>query len=204
MSLLGTIDSTFTTSQRDLFVSGFVAEIGANAFAVWHAIKVYADFNTGKAFPGMRRLGIDVGMSAATVKRAVDVLEANKMLRIVENHTKKKGQTYIARERLSIRFGDILICTIVVDYIPAKIKDKLRNIKEALKVGESSGDLYAQVEIIPAPGFLFDQTTGSFKSEIAVKKPVQQQSKQKAPRRTLKETLEDLNSTSVSPVKHEN
>lgn len=205
MNLLGTIDSTFTTSQRDLFVSGVVAEIGANAFAVWHAIKVYADFNTGKAFPGMRRLGIDVGMSAATVKRAVDVLETNKLLRIVENHTKKKGQTYIARERLSIRFGDILICTIVVDYIPAKIKDKLKNIKEALKVGESSGDLFAQVEIIPASGFLFDQTTGTFKGAIAVENlPAQRKSKQKIEKPNLRGFLDDLNSTSVSPVKHEN
>ncbi|MES2182593.1 MAG: hypothetical protein V4493_10900 [Pseudomonadota bacterium] len=205
MNLLGTIDSTFTTSQRDLFVSGVVAEIGANAFAVWHAIKIYADFNTGKAFPGMRRLGVDVGMSAATVKRAVDVLEANKLLRIVENHTKKKGQTYIARERLSIRFGDILICTIVVDYIPAKIKDKLKNIKEALKVGESSGDLFAQVEIIPASGFLFDQTTGTFKGAIAVENsPIPRKTKQKIEKPNLKGFLDDLNSTSVSPVKHDN
>jgi DNA-binding transcriptional regulator YhcF (GntR family) len=146
MNLLGTIDSTFTTSQRDLFVSGVVAEIGANAFAVWHAIKIYADFNTGNAFPCMRRLGLDVGMSAATVKRAVDVLETNKLLRIVENHTKKKGQTYIARERLSIRFGDILICTIVVDYIPAKIKDKLKNIKEALKVTIENNEFKAHLK----------------------------------------------------------
>lgn len=205
MNLLGTIDSTFTTSQRDLFVSGVVAEIGANAFAVWHAIKIYADFNTGKAFPGMRRLGLDVGMSAASVKRAVDVLETNKLLRIVESHTKKKGQTYIARERLSIRLGDILICTIVVDYIPSKIKDKLKNIKEALKVGESSGDLFAQVEIIAASGFLYDQTTGNFKGAIAVENlPVIPKIKKKIVESTLKGFLKDLNSSSVSPMKQMN
>jgi hypothetical protein len=203
MNLFGTIDSTFTTSQRDLFLSGAVAEIGANAFAVWHAIKNYADFTTGKAFPGMRKLGIDVGMSAATVKRAVDVLETNKMLRIVENHTKKKGQTYIARERLSIRFGDILICTIVVDYIPSNIKDRLKNIKEALKVGESSSDLFAQVEIIPAPGFLYDQTTGTFKGAIAVENlPALSKPKPKIETRTIDGILKKLNSTPVSPMKH--
>ena len=203
MSLYGTIDSTFTTCQRDLFLSGVVAEIGANAFTVWNAIKNYADFTTGKAFPGMRKLGVDVGMSAATVKRAVDVLETNKMLRIVENHTKKKGQTYIARERLSIRFGDILICTIVADYIPSNIKDRLKNIKEALKVGESSSDLFAHVEIIPAPGFLFDQTTGTFKGAIAIGNlPVQSKSKQKTETRTVNGILKNINSASVSPMKH--
>lgn len=205
MSLHGTIDSTFTTSQRDLFLSGVVAEIGVNAFTVWHAIKVYADFNTGEAFPGMRKLAEDVGMSAASVMRAVDVLITNKMLRVVKSHTKKKGQTYIARERLAIRFGDILICTIVVDYVPAQIKDKLKNIKEALKVGESSGDLFAQVEIIPASGFLFDQTTGTFKGSIAIDSlPSQRKSKQKIEKPNLKGFLKDLNSTSVSPMKHEN
>ena len=133
---------------------------------MWHAIKIYADFNTDKAFPGMRRLGLDVVMSAASVKRAVDVLETNKLLRIVESHTKKKGQTYIARERLSIRLGDILICTIVVDYIPSKIKDKLKNIKEALKVRESSGDLFAQVEIIAASGFCMTKRLEISKAQL--------------------------------------
>lgn len=204
MSLFGTIDSTFTTSQRDLFVSGVVAEIGANAFAVWHAIKVYADYNTGKAFPGMRRLGKDVGMSAATVKRAVDILETNKMLRIDEKYTKKKGQTYIARERLTIRFGEILICTIVVDYIPAQIKDKLRNIKEALRVGESSADLFAQVDIIPSPGFVFDQSTGTFKGAISVENlPNPPLGLQKTGEKKFDSILKTLKPTSVSPMKHE-
>lgn len=204
MSLFGTIDSTFTTSQRDLFLSGTVAEIGANAFVVWHAVKGYADYNTGKAFPGMRKLGEDVGLSAATVKRAVDVLEASKMLRIVENHTKKKGQTYIARERLSIRFGEILICTIVVDYVPSQIKDKLKNIKEALKVGETSGDLFAQVEIIPSPGFIFDQSTGTFKGAISVEKlPAPAQGIQKTGEKRYGDILKALKPTFVSPMKHE-
>lgn len=42
------IDASFTTAQRDMFESGLVAEIGANAFAVWMALKHHADFNTGK------------------------------------------------------------------------------------------------------------------------------------------------------------
>ena len=44
----GNIDSSFTTEQRDLFASGIVAEIGVNAYAVWSAIKFYADYNTGQ------------------------------------------------------------------------------------------------------------------------------------------------------------
>ena len=40
----GHIDSSFTTEQRDLFASGIVAEIGVNAYAVWSAIKFFADY----------------------------------------------------------------------------------------------------------------------------------------------------------------
>ena len=91
----GNIDSSFTTEQRDLFASGIVAEIGVNAYAVWSAIKFYADYNTGHAWPGMRKLGEKLGLSAMTVKRAIDQLETAKMVRIVASSTKRKGQTYI-------------------------------------------------------------------------------------------------------------
>lgn len=101
----GNIDSSFTTEQRDLFASGIVAEIGVNAYAVWSAIKFFADYNTGHAWPGMRKLGEKLGLSAATVKRAIDQLEASHMVRIVAGSTRRKGQTYVARERMSIRLG---------------------------------------------------------------------------------------------------
>lgn len=50
-SIQGVIDTTYHTQQRDMFVSGLAAEIGVNAFAVWHAIKSHADFQTGIAWP---------------------------------------------------------------------------------------------------------------------------------------------------------
>ena len=46
-SIRGDIDTTYHTQQRDMFASGLAAEIGVNAFAVWHAIKSHADFQTG-------------------------------------------------------------------------------------------------------------------------------------------------------------
>ena len=39
-----------------MFESGLVAEIGVNAYAVWNVIKAHADFETGVAWPGIRRL----------------------------------------------------------------------------------------------------------------------------------------------------
>lgn len=107
----GKIDSTFTTAQRDVFASGLVAEIGMNAYGVWSAIKYYADYRTGEAEPGMRELGKKLGISKDTVARAVGVLTQEHLVRIVKKGIfKRKGQTYIARERLAVRLGDRTLC----------------------------------------------------------------------------------------------
>jgi DNA-binding transcriptional regulator YhcF (GntR family) len=163
----GRIDSSFTTEQRDLFASGIVAEIGTNAYAVWHGIKFYADFNTGKAFPGMRKLGEKLGISAPTVMRAIDVLIKAKMLRVVQSHTKRRGQTYIARERMSVTVGSMTLCTIVIDYVPERLRSQVKRISESLKTGEHDPEAFAEVEIIPGDGFEWDEKTKTLRGKIA-------------------------------------
>ena len=162
----GQIDSSFTTEQRDLFASGFVAEIGVNAYAVWHAIKFYADFNTGESFPGMRTIGKKLGISQPTVQRAITKLEEANLLRVEKPHNKRRGQTYIARERMAIRVGSRLLCTVVIDYVPASIRKNINRLSEALQTGEVDADALAQVDIIPAPGFAWDESKGLLKAKI--------------------------------------
>lgn len=162
----GHIDSSFTTEQRDLFASGIVAEIGVNAYAVWSAIKYFADYNTGHAWPGMRKLGEKLGLSAMTVKRAIDTLEQNRMVRIVADSTRRKGQTYIARERMAVSLGKRVLCTIVIDYVPGALRNRIKRLEEALATGEDDPEAFAEVEIIPGPGFEWDSTTRSLKANI--------------------------------------
>lgn len=148
----GNIDTSFQTMQRDLFESGLVAEIGANAFASWLAIKNHADYNTGIAYPSVKRLMELTGLASATVQKAIKTLEEFKLLR-----RKKVGKRvfYVARERLDLKFGKLVICTIVVDYVPVKMRKTL----DGLKNIESVEDLqFFEVEIIPAVGF---EWTGS-------------------------------------------
>jgi DNA-binding transcriptional regulator YhcF (GntR family) len=165
--LTGQIDSTFTTQQRDLFASGFVAEIGVNAYGVWSAIKFYADFKTGEAFPGMREIGRKVGLSKDTVNRAVEVLKKAHLLRVVDNSKfKRKGQTYIARERLAIRVGQQVVCVVVIDYVPENIRKRINKINNSLKLGENDPDVWAEVEIIPGAGFLWDDKSKSLKLKV--------------------------------------
>lgn len=163
----GHIDSSFTTEQRDLFASGIVAEIGVNAYAVWSAIKFYADYNTGHAWPGMRKIGEKLGLSAATVKRAIDQLETSKMVRIVASSTKRKGQTYIARERMCIRLGKRVLCTIVIDYVPGTLRGKINRLESALATGTDDPEAFAEVEIIPGEGFEWDASSKSLKGHVA-------------------------------------
>jgi len=162
----GKIDSSFTTEQRDLFSSGMVAEIGVNAYAVWQAIKFYADFKTGEAFPGMRTLGQKLGLSPPTVQRAVKTLEAAQLVRVTKSHSKRRGQTYVARERLRVTLGSRVLCTIVVDYVPNTLRQRLNRIEQALTTGEGDREAFAEVEIIPGPGFTWDDKAGVIRGQV--------------------------------------
>lgn len=163
----GEIDSTFQTQQRDMFTSGIVAEIGVNAYAVWSVIKCYADFATGEAFPGMREIGKKIGVSQPTVSRAVETLKEAHLLRVVENSKfKRKGQTYIARERLAVRLGGNIVCFVVIDYVPANLRGQLNRINQSLKTGENDQEAWAQVEIVPGNGFVWDSKSKTLKASI--------------------------------------
>jgi hypothetical protein len=165
----GHIDSSFTTEQRDLFASGLVAEIGVNAYAVWHAIKYFADYGTGQAFPGMRTLGEKVGLGKSSVQRAIEILTAAKMLRVVKPHTKRRGQTYVARERLAVRVGESTLCTVVIDYVPERLRGQIKRLGDALGGGKEDPELWAEVEIIPGPGFEWDAASKTLKGRLAAK-----------------------------------
>lgn len=165
----GRIDSSFTTEQRDLFASGLVAEIGVNCYAVWQAIKYYADYNTGEAFPGMRTLGAKLGISPATVQRAIKGLVEVKLLRVAKGHNKRRGQTYIARERLRVTLGNTVLCTIIVDYVPNNMRQRLNRIEQSLTTGEKDPEAFAEVEIIPGEGFVWDSKAGVLRGKVAAK-----------------------------------
>lgn len=155
----GSIDTSFHTIQRDLFNSGVAAEIGMNAFGVWSAVKTHADFETGAAWPSMRRLMEITGLSSATVQKAINILVDHHMLRI-EKGGKGKKNVYVARERLDVRFGNRVVCTVVVDYIPSQLRSKLTKLKTMLETGEKDDDALVNVDIIPGPGFLWSQKDG--------------------------------------------
>ena len=165
----GKIDSTFGTFQRDMFESGLVAELGANCFVIWIAIKTHADFNTGVAWPSIRRLAAITGLADKTVQKALKELETASLLRIVKSGNQRASNRYIARERLDVRLGSRLLCRIVIDYVPQAIKTQLHKISETLKTGERNPEAFSEVEIIPGPGFVWNSITGTLQGSVSVK-----------------------------------
>ena len=162
-SIRGDIDTPYHTQQRDMFASGLAAEIGVHAFAVWHAIKSHADFQTGVAWPGIRRLCELTGTADKTVQAAIKTLVGAHLLRVT-----KRGQknVYVARERMDVRIGDRVICTVVVDFVPATMRDKLAKLKGAASGQIESADVWAEVELIPGPGLKLDAPSGPFKAPM--------------------------------------
>lgn len=165
----GRIDSTFGTFQRDMFESGLVSEIGANCFVIWIAIKTHADFNTGTAWPSIRRLGEITGLSVNTVQKAIGALETANLLKVIKSGNQRQSTRYVARERLDVKLGNRLLCRIVMDYVPARIKATMHTIQETLKSGERNPDAFSQVEIIPGEGFVWNAQTGTLQSQIPIR-----------------------------------
>ena len=143
----GEIDTSFETLQRDLFASGMAATIGMNAFGVWIAIKSHADYNTGECWPGMRRLGDLTGLSTGTVQKAVKTLVDAKLLRIVSEGAGARSTRYV----------------------PMRLRTQLDNISNALKSGKSDPEAFANCEIIPGSGFVWDESAGVLKAQIPFK-----------------------------------
>lgn len=162
----GHVDTSFTTQQRDLFESGLVAQIGVNAYAIWCAIKSHSDYQTGVSWPSVRRMMELTGLASATVQKALSTLENAKLLR---SEVRKKRRYYVARERMDVRFGDRILCTIVVDYVPAKMRQTLARVQNALKSGEQDADAFSDVEIIPGAGFAWDASSGSLRAKLPIR-----------------------------------
>jgi DNA-binding transcriptional regulator LsrR (DeoR family) len=117
----------------------------------------------------MRKIGEKLGISKDTVQRAIDSLQQAHMVRIIQGHTKRRGQTYIARERMCVRLGNVVLCTIVIDYVPNSLRGKLHRIEQALKTGEHDAEAFAEVEVIPGEGFTWDEQTKSLRGRVAAR-----------------------------------
>lgn len=158
------VDTTYQTQQRDMFASGLAAQIGVNALGVWLAIKSHADFATGEAYPGVRRLMVLTGLASPTVQKALATLKEAHMLRV----SRVVGQRhyYIARERMAVRVGSRVLCTIVLDYVPNSMRQRLARLKAASEGDLEAQDVWAEVEVLPGTGLEWDPQAKTLKGKM--------------------------------------
>ena len=67
---------------------------------------------------------------------------------------------------MDVRIGDRVICTVVVDFVPATMRDKLAKLKGAASGEIEAADVWAEVELIPGPGLKLDANSGTFKATM--------------------------------------
>lgn len=159
------IDVSFEMFQKDIWDSGLAAEITPNGLAVWLAIKAHASHETGVAFPGVRRLAEITGLSVGTVSKVVSILERCHLLR-VERGTGRRGTVYVARERMDVRVGEVLICRVVIDFVPSRVRKQLKDIETAFETGKGDKTAFASCEVIPASGFVWNAEAGRLQRDI--------------------------------------
>lgn len=147
-----------------MFASGLVANIGVNALGVWMAIKSHADFRTGEAFPGVRRLMEVTGLASATVQKGLATLLDAHLLRIA----RKRGQqhVYIARERMDVRVGQRVLCTIVIDYVPVAMRERLAMLKAASDGDVGAQEIWTHVDVLPGPDLEWDAAAKRLKGIV--------------------------------------
>ncbi|MEG1971067.1 MAG: hypothetical protein RR101_13230 [Burkholderiaceae bacterium] len=173
--------SGFTTTQNHIAWSGLAAEIGMNALGVWQMVKMHADLSTGVAFPSIKRLAELTGLAPNTVRNALEVLQREHLLRVVEEPGSHRSTRYVTCERIDIRTEPYLdakgkktsdvICSVVVDYVPAHIAGRMAEIRDAVKAGKAPMPT-AQVRIIPGAGFTYDAASSQFVREMPADKIV--------------------------------
>ena len=70
---------------------------------------------------------------------------------------------------MSIRLGNRVLCTIVIDYVPGTLRGKINRLESALATGEDDPEAFAEVEIIPGEGFVWDDSTRTLRGKVAAR-----------------------------------
>jgi hypothetical protein len=81
----------------------------------------------------------------------------------------------------------------VVDYVPAKLREKLIGMETALESGRGLADeAFVDVEIIPGPGFEWDPESRSLKGRVPARALAGMEPKRKGPPPEIREQIEKL------------
>lgn len=118
---------------RSMLVRGQLAEMGANAWAVYCVIKAHTSLSDGRAWPSQSKIATMVGLSVDTVSRATDRLI---VLGLVSKRKKGNHNEYFLIEKVPmtskngtvVAFGN-------ATYVPLQFEKIINQMKEFAKSG---------------------------------------------------------------------
>jgi hypothetical protein len=67
---------------------------------------------------------------------------------------------------MDVRVGEVLICRVVIDFVPSRVRKQLKDIEAAFETGKGDKDAFASCEVIPAPGFVWNAESGRLQRDI--------------------------------------
>lgn len=130
-------DTRFFMILNSLITSGEAAKLGANAILIYLILKVNADYSSGLARVGVRRLSELSGIkSYQTVSKALQTLLDHSLIMKAKE---AKGTRTIYEVKDTVTFYDregTEAGKAVVPYQPMHLKRHLQDVKDALRSGE--------------------------------------------------------------------
>ena len=181
--VIGNINRSICFSFCNDFQSGLVSKMGVEAYACWSCLRHHANFDTGHATPSIRTVAQECNLSKTTAEKYLSWILDLGLARVVLSGGPHRSTTYILRERIEVRSGDIVTCWLFVDYVPTGMKDRIELISNLLRAGDNS--LIKFCSIIPAHGYIFDDVNMTLMLDPnAVKLKVEQKVQVSKPIRT--------------------
>lgn len=135
------LEVSFVHMLKSLVWDGYVATMGAQAFAVLTVIKCHAEFVTGEAFPSRARICELTGLNIKTVDTAIKKLSVMGLLK-KEKVEGRRSMTYTVVEPMPIHKDGEVLAVAEKNYSPQEFRDVAglkQAIIQALQTGVVSG-----------------------------------------------------------------
>lgn len=133
---------------KSMVESGDAAKLGGTAVLVYLVVKTYADFSTGRSFPGLELVAEKAGLSERQVIRCLKSLAEAGYLEIEQKAGKRN--IYRLREKIPIMNAETGRPESVVtfDYIPGAVRAAQAELRNFLVTGSTDGNQYIKIDTL--------------------------------------------------------
>lgn len=127
-------ETTWFHVFRSMVENGDVAKMGAEATTLYLVIKAHTNFSTGRSFPSLDTIAEKSGISKATIKRKMKILEE---FGYITKEKKGRSNIYTLREKVEIVDGDGRPSAVATwDYLPTTVSHAVADLKNVLVTGD--------------------------------------------------------------------